>query len=74
MGWHDRQMKRMGRLASDSVDPMWTVMREGGPYHARGTKPGNPGGIEGVERYLKRLEATGRADGAAEIRRKHLAD
>jgi arylsulfatase A-like enzyme len=72
MNWHDLQMARMSLLASDSVDPMWTVMREGGPFHARLTRPGNPGGMEGVEKYLKRLEATGRSDGAATIRATHL--
>jgi choline-sulfatase len=43
------------------VDPLWTVMREGGPYHTRGRLPG----------YLVHLEATGRADGAAALRREY---
>lgn len=33
-------------------DPMWTVMREGGPFHTRGERTTN---------YLKRLRDTGRA-------------
>lgn len=57
--WHDRMMASMppGRTA----DPMRIVLDEGGPFHTKGALPG----------YLKRLEATGRADGAAELRRRH---
>ncbi len=44
-----------------TIDPMWTVMSEGGPYHTRGA----------LSNYLKRLEATGRAEGAARLREKH---
>ena len=40
------------------IDPMWTVMQEGGPYHTVGELPG----------YVRRLEATGRADKAAQLR------
>jgi choline-sulfatase len=69
--WHDAQMAKMARTASDVADPLWTVMREGGPFHARLTEPGQPGGIDGLRRYLARLEATGRANGAAELRRRH---
>lgn len=43
------------------TDPMWTVLSEGGPYHTRGALSG----------YLKHLEATGRAEGAAKLRAKH---
>lgn len=43
------------------VDPMWTVIREGGPFHAKGNLP----------MYCRRLEATGRAEGAAQLRKKH---
>ena len=42
-------------------DPMWTVIREGGPFHAKGNLP----------MYCRRLEATGRAEGAALLREKH---
>ncbi|KKK62858.1 hypothetical protein LCGC14_3000140 [marine sediment metagenome] len=34
-----------------ATDPMWTVMREGGPYHCR----------EIAKRYLPHLRSTGRA-------------
>lgn len=70
--WHDAQMKKMAATGNDVTDPLWTVMREGGPFHARLTHPGNPGGVEGFEHYLRRLEATGRADGAAILRARHL--
>lgn len=71
--WHDAQMQKMATHASDVVDPLWTVIREGGPFHARMVNPGNPGGVAGLRRYLDRLERTGRADGAAELRRRYHA-
>jgi arylsulfatase A-like enzyme len=40
----------MSRSTSD-VDPLWLVMREGGPYHTRGR----------LKDYCNRLRATGRA-------------
>jgi arylsulfatase A-like enzyme len=72
--WHDAQMEKMATTVGDCVDPLWTVIREGGPAHA------NP--YEGSDRssgkfaqfflkYLKRLEATGRKDGAAILRERY---
>ncbi len=59
LNWHDEMM-----LASrTNVDPMWTVIREGGPFHAR------RGHLEG---YLPFLEKTGRSAAAAELRKRHL--
>jgi choline-sulfatase len=73
--WHDAQMQKMALTGNDVVDPLWTVMREGGPFHARlsdGTLPGQPtGGVDGFRRYLARLEATGRDDGADALRAKY---
>lgn len=69
--WHDAQMQKMAAHGNDVVDPLWTVMREGGPFHARLASPGQPGRA-GFDRYLARLEATGRADGAAALRARHL--
>ncbi|MEM6332292.1 MAG: sulfatase-like hydrolase/transferase [Planctomycetota bacterium] len=71
--WHDANMQKMARLGSDVVDPLWTVVKEGGPHHAslsnhRG-QPGTAGG--GLPSYLQRLEQTGRADGAQHIRSTH---
>ena len=64
--WHDAQMQKMAVTCSDVVDPLWTVIFEGGPLHA----------LHDPERsvlpeYLKRLEATGRGEGAAELRKKY---
>lgn len=47
LDWVDEQMKR----SEFDTDPMWTVMRQGGPEHARGM----------LESYIKRLEGTPRA-------------
>lgn len=58
--WHDEMMARSG----DDRDPLWTVMKEGGPFHAKGYLPG----------YLKRLEETGRSRQAEELRRKHARE
>jgi len=66
--WHDAQMQQMAMTCNDTVDPLWTIIREGGPFHARlsnGEVPGDPnGGVTGFKTYLKRLEKTGRKDGA----------
>ncbi len=48
LNWTEEMMKKSGYDA----DPMWTVMRESGPEHARGM----------LEAYIKRLEGTPRAD------------
>lgn len=69
--WHGEQMWKMSQWASDVVDPMWTVIREGGPHHANLGGSGEPGTREKFERYMKRLEETGRADGAAALREKY---
>ena len=64
--WHEAQMRKMPQ---DKVDPLWTVIAEGGPFHASKRKNfGQPPSLEG---YLKRLEETGRAKGAAALREKH---
>jgi choline-sulfatase len=44
-----------------NVDPMMTVLREGGSFHTRGELPA----------YLKRLRATGRAHHAERLARLH---
>ena len=69
--WHEAQMQKMARTSTDVIDPLWTVIREGGPLHASLTH-GQPGRA-GFEQYLDRLEATDRADGAAQLRAKYLA-
>ena len=57
LDWHDDQMLK----SNTGIDPMITVLREGGPYHARGF----------LDKYLKRLDATGRKDGADKLRAKY---
>jgi arylsulfatase A-like enzyme len=57
--WHDDMMLTMP--AGCAVDPLWTVMREGGPYHARGRLPA----------YCERLEQTGRSHFAEALRQRH---
>lgn len=72
--WHETQMNKMAKNGSDVVDPLWTVMSEGGPFHARlAPPPGQPGGMPGFEKYLERLEATGRGEGAKALREKYLS-
>jgi hypothetical protein len=47
--------------STTDVDPLWTVMREGGPFHARGN----------LKSYCAYLEKTGRAWAIPELRAKH---
>lgn len=55
--WHDEQMI----TSAFDTDPLWTVMREGGPFHARGE----------LKAYAQRLEETGRGHFVAELKRRH---
>ncbi len=51
--WHDEMM-----MSSDTnIDPLWTVLKEGGPFHCRGCK----------EIYAEQLRRTGRSEGAQQI-------
>ncbi|MBN1809190.1 MAG: sulfatase [Planctomycetes bacterium] len=54
--WHTEQM----RTSDAAADPLWTVMREGGPYHTRGR----------LESYCRLLESFGplQAEHAARLR------
>jgi len=55
--WHTKMME-----TSDSrVDPLWTVMKEGGPLHTR----------DALEKYCERLRASGRAHHAERLEKKH---
>lgn len=67
--WHDAQMFKVARYVGDVTDPMWTVIAEGGPLHARAAS--SPNQPDSLQPYLERLEATGRADGAAALREKY---
>ncbi|GIN70574.1 sulfatase [Bacillus sp. J14TS2] len=55
--WHDDMMSTMDH----DVDPLWTVMKEGGPLHAKGN----------LKHYVKRLEATGRGHAIPELKKRH---
>ena len=66
--WHDAQMQKMAVTSSDVVDPLWTVIREGGPLHAWHEKGRSP-----LPKYIERLEATGRSDGGRALREKYAA-
>lgn len=52
--WTEDMMKS----SNYDVDPMWTIMREGGPLHARGA----------LENFMKRLEGTEREYGITLLR------
>ena len=55
--WHDAMMKSM----SYDVDPLWTVIKEGGPAHARGR----------LRPYCEYLEQTNRGWAIPELKRRH---
>jgi len=50
----ERWQADMMATSTRTVDPMWTVMSQGGPYHTR----------DNVEDYAKRLRETGRDEAA----------
>jgi arylsulfatase A-like enzyme len=58
--WHDTMMETM----PFDTDPLWTVMKEGGPFHAKGH----------LQHYISWLEQTGRAFAVPELRRRHPAE
>ncbi len=55
--WHDEMMSTM----KHDADPLWTVMHEGGPFHAKGS----------LRKYTERLKETGREYGIEELIRRH---
>jgi choline-sulfatase len=55
--WHTEMMAS----SESAVDPLWTVMREGGPLHTR----------DMVEKYCDRLRATGRGHHAERLEKLH---
>ena len=57
LDWHDQQMMK----SQYPVDPMLTVLQEGGPYHT----------WVDLDQYLRRLDATGRKEGADALREKY---
>lgn len=59
LAWQDTMLA--GMPAGYTVDPLWTVLSEGGPEHTRGALP----------RYCAYLEATDRGWAVPELRRRH---
>ncbi len=55
--WHDGMMA----TADTDRDPLWTVIREGGPFHARGH----------LREYCEFLENAGRRAAAEQLRARH---
>lgn len=55
--WHDEMMRTM----PFDVDPLWTVMKEGGPLHARGH----------LKSYVEFLAKTDRGWAIPELKRRH---
>ena len=60
LDWEYEMMK----ISRSDVDPMWTVMREGGPIHSRGY----------LRAYVQRLRETGREEGARQLLEKYSLD
>jgi arylsulfatase A-like enzyme len=58
--WHAEVMQR----SPSGIDPLQTVLAEGGPFHTRGKLPA----------YLQRLRATGRAAQADQLARAHAGE
>ena len=61
MNWHDHMMATQPDGYDN--DPLWTVLREGGPAHAHSKQH--------LEMYCARLEATGCGWAVPELRRRH---
>lgn len=57
LNWEQEMML----TSTSETDPMWTVIREGGPFNCSGR----------LGEYLERLEATGRHEGAEALRQRH---
>ncbi|MCM8788441.1 MAG: sulfatase [Candidatus Omnitrophica bacterium] len=55
--WHDEMMRK----SPHPVDPLWLVLKEGGPFHSRGR----------LKDYCKRLEETGRSWAIEKLMNKH---
>ncbi len=55
--WHDNMMQSM----DNPTDPLWEVMKDGGPFHSRGE----------LAKYCNRLEETDRKWSIAELKQRH---
>lgn len=61
--WHDERMAELAEMEI-ATDPLWTVMAEGGPFHAHNTSLASTG-------YLEHLRNTGRGWAIEEYRKRH---
>lgn len=59
LNWHDKMM--MTQPQGFFHDPMWEVIHEGGPFHARGK----------LSQYCERLEQTDRGWAIEELKKRH---
>lgn len=59
--WTNRQLA----ASHHKTDPLWTVLREGGPFHARDDDHST------LRQYLIRLRKTGRAAQAERLKERH---
>ena len=57
LDWHDNMM----RTSLLPVDPMWIVLKEGGPFHSR----------HQLKEYCQQLENTKRAWAIPELKKRH---
>lgn len=64
LAYLEQWLTEMKATAISDVDPMMTVLRQGGAFHTRGHLPA----------YLERLRATGRAHHADYLEKKHPAE
>ncbi|ACZ41446.1 sulfatase [Thermobaculum terrenum ATCC BAA-798] len=64
MGMLEQWYSDMAATSLHDVDPMMTVLREGGPYYTRGELPA----------YIERLRATGRPHHAQALAARHRAE
>jgi hypothetical protein len=64
LGLLQRWRSEMLAASATGVDPLETVIREGGPFHVRGQLP----------TYLARLHATGRSAWAERLAQRHAAE
>ncbi|QDU72026.1 sulfatase family protein [Mucisphaera calidilacus] len=67
--WHDNAMAKVVAEQADVVDPLYTVLSEGGPMHAH--SDGSVGQPTDFDGYLKRLESTGRQEAADDLRARY---
>ncbi|MEM1011750.1 MAG: sulfatase [Planctomycetota bacterium] len=72
LNWHDEAMASVVRDCSDVVDPLYTVLSQGGPFHCKIDGSSNqPRG--GVDAYVQRLRDTDRNEAADAVEARYGA-